>query len=90
MLSWLVHRKISVIPHSSSHARLTENFNLVPLTEKEVQQVNELHLSLGTVRLIDHVAFVWLDNVIPGKGKTIFGWTAQEMGWVDQEGNSLT
>lgn len=59
----------------------------VHLTDEEVDEIN--NLAGGTpVRLIDSFPPLWFDNVIPGK-RTINGWTVQEFGWEDEEGNWL-
>jgi len=90
ILSWLVQRGVIVIPHSSSPARLSENIRTIDLTDKEVDQINGVHREIGQVRLIENISFVWYEDAIPRKGKTIMGWTPQEMGWVDDRGTWLT
>ncbi|OGM40629.1 putative aldo-keto reductase [Aspergillus bombycis] len=87
ILSWLVQRGIVVIPHSSSLTRLAENRRLARLTDGEVQEINALHEEIGRTWLIDSVPPVWME--VPGKGKTIMGWTVQEVGWVDDRGECL-
>ncbi|GMG37703.1 unnamed protein product [Aspergillus oryzae] len=87
ILSWLVQRGIVVIPHSSSLPRLSENRRLVRLTDLEIQEINSLHEEIGRTRLIDSVPQVWME--VPGKGKTIMGWTVQDIGWVDDKGECL-
>ncbi|QSS65111.1 hypothetical protein I7I51_05952 [Histoplasma capsulatum] len=85
MISWLVQRGIVPIPHSASRARMDDNLSPVSLTDEEVGQINDVHKEIGQRRLIDSVGFVWGD--VPGKGRAIMGWTVQEMGWEDAEGN---
>ncbi|KNG82090.1 putative aldo-keto reductase [Aspergillus nomiae NRRL 13137] len=87
ILSWLVQRGIAVIPHSSSLTRLAENRRLAKLTDGEIQAINSLHEEIGRTWLIDFVPPVWME--VPGKGKTIMGWTVQELGWVDDRGECL-
>lgn len=66
---------------------MDENLHPVFLTEEEVEQINNMHKQIGQRRLTDSVEFLWGDA--PGKGYAIMGWTLQEMGWVDAEGNVL-
>ncbi|KKZ61573.1 hypothetical protein EMCG_00556 [[Emmonsia] crescens] len=81
------NRGIVPIPHSASPARMDENLHPVSLTEEEVEQISNMHKQIGHRRLTDSVEFLWGDA--PGKGYAIMGWTLQEMGWVDAEGNVL-
>jgi glycerol 2-dehydrogenase (NADP+) len=75
----------------SSATRMAENIRMVnTFTDKEMQEINSMHEKIGQRRLIDSVEMVWFDNLIPGKGRTILGWTVQEMGWEDEQGKSLT
>jgi glycerol 2-dehydrogenase (NADP+) len=87
ILSWLVQRGIVVIPHSSSPTRLAENRGLVSLAENEVLEINRFHEKAGRNMLIEHAPMGWID--IPGKGRTFMGWTCEEIGWKDSEGNCL-
>ena len=89
ILSWFVQRGIIPIPHTSSPTRMAENLRLITLADDEVQRINDLHVELGQQRLMDLLAPFWSDDLIPGKGKTMKGWTVQEMGWEDAEGNWL-
>jgi glycerol 2-dehydrogenase (NADP+) len=85
-LSWAVQRDVIVIPKSSSVSRMEENIGLVTLTDQEMESINLAHLKLGRVRLSD---------IIPGmrynfKGKdTLMGWSVQDFGFEDSEGNWL-
>ena len=74
----------------SSAGRMTENLRTVRLTDEEVDKINNLATADGgkPERLMDSVPFAWFDNVIPGK-KTLHGWTVQDLGWEDDEGNWL-
>ena len=89
-LSWMAQRHIIAIPHMSSAGRMTENLRTVRLTDEEVDKINNLATADGgkPERLMDSVPFAWFDNVIPGK-KTLHGWTVQDLGWEDDEGNWL-
>ncbi|KAE8322312.1 NADP-dependent oxidoreductase domain-containing protein [Aspergillus sergii] len=66
---------------------LSENRRLARLTDREIQEINSLHEEIGRTRLIDSVSQVWME--VPGKGKTIMGWTVQEIGWVNDKGECL-
>ncbi|KAE8402547.1 NADP-dependent oxidoreductase domain-containing protein [Aspergillus pseudonomiae] len=66
---------------------LAENRRLAKLTDGEIQAINSLHEEIGRTWLIDFVPPVWME--VPGKGKTIMGWTVQELGWVDDRGECL-
>lgn len=91
ILSWLVQRGIIPVPHSATRTRVVENIHLVSLTEEQVVQINNLHKSTFEKRLIDACEQLadglWFNT--PGKGRTFYGWTVQDMGWEDQNGNSL-
>ncbi|KAJ5281875.1 hypothetical protein N7478_007247 [Penicillium angulare] len=85
-LSWAVQRGICVIPKSSSLTRIEENLKLVTLTEKEMSEMNDAHVTLGKLRLADHI-----DSVAGERDGqlTIMNWTNQEFGWEDADGNWL-
>ncbi|PGG95809.1 hypothetical protein AJ79_09869 [Helicocarpus griseus UAMH5409] len=87
ILSWLVQRGLVPIPHSASPTRMAENLRPVALTGEEVEQINNMHKHIGQKRLMDSVGIFWGET--PGKGKTLMGWTVQEMGWEDAEGKVL-
>ncbi|KAK2749988.1 hypothetical protein FQN55_002706 [Onygenales sp. PD_40] len=87
IISWLVRRGILPIPHSSSPERMVENLRPVPLTDEEVEQMNRLHEEIREKRLIDAAPGVWGET--EGKGRTLMGFTLQEMGWEDEEGRVL-
>jgi len=83
-LSWAVQRGIAVIPKSSSPSRIEENIRLVTLSNAEMDRMNEAHTTLGPLRLAGS-----MKNTDGGK-PTLFGWTYEEFGWEDAEGNWLT
>ncbi|KAI9044162.1 aldo/keto reductase [Aspergillus affinis] len=85
-LSWAVQRGISVIPKSSSRARVEENLRLVTLTEAEMEELNEAHRTIGSLRIADHIPIMRGEK----DGKTTFmGWTNEDFGWEDAEGKWL-
>ncbi|KAJ5714234.1 uncharacterized protein N7483_011415 [Penicillium malachiteum] len=86
-LSWAVQREICVIPKSSSLSRIEENIHLVTLTQAEMEEINEAHTTIARIRLADHIST--LAGERDGE-QTIKGWTKQEFGWEDADGNWLT
>lgn len=87
-LSWAVQRGIVVIPKSGTPARIEENIRLVTLTDEEMETMNNAHRTVGKVRISDGITSLQYD--IPGKGVTLLGWTNQEFGFEDEQGNWLT
>jgi glycerol 2-dehydrogenase (NADP+) len=86
-LSWAVQRGISVIPKSSSLARLEQNIRLVELADEDVEIMNKAHEDIGRIRLANESERL---NVIDEKGiKKIYGWTKSDMGWEDVHGTWL-
>ena len=88
ILSWLVQRGVVVIPHTESPVRMAENLRPVRLTDDEITEINDLHQKVGQRRLIEAVEVLWGNTL--GKGKTLMGWTVQDLGWADEDGNWLT
>ncbi|KAF9887856.1 hypothetical protein FE257_009516 [Aspergillus nanangensis] len=86
-LSWAVQRGICVIPKSSSLARIDENIQLVTLTEAEMTEINRAHVTICKLRIANHIK--GLQREMDGR-QTILGWTDQDFGWEDAEGNWLT
>ncbi|SPO01797.1 related to GCY1 - galactose-induced protein of aldo/keto reductase family [Cephalotrichum gorgonifer] len=85
-LSWAVQRGITVIPKSSSKARIEENIKLVTLTDEEMDKINNAHLTISKLRISDTFDRLWLEM----DGKRVFqGWNKVEAGWEDEEGNWL-
>ena len=62
---------------------------LLKLSQEDIDAINGIHKDMTQKRLIDGATFVWFDDAIPGKGRTIMGWTVQEIGWEDEKGNWL-
>ncbi|KAL9109731.1 MAG: hypothetical protein Q9227_005600 [Pyrenula ochraceoflavens] len=87
-LSWLVQRGIIPIPHSSSAQRLADNLRLVKLTDEDMETMNSAAEKVGKLRLMECAEVYWAE--IPGKGRCCFGWTKEDLGWEDEEGNWLT
>lgn len=86
-LSWAVQRGIAVIPKSSSLSRIEENIMLVTLDEAEMEKINDAHVSICKLRIADHIKS--LQRTMDGR-QTLLGWTNQDFGWEDTEGNWLT
>ncbi|KAL4862499.1 hypothetical protein BDV12DRAFT_42826 [Aspergillus spectabilis] len=86
-LSWAVQRGIIVIPKSSSPKRIEENIRLVTLGEEEMKEIDNAHNTIGRLRIADHIQGMRRDL---GGMSTILGWTPQDFGWEDAEGNWLT
>ncbi|KAJ0420211.1 NADP-dependent oxidoreductase domain-containing protein [Aspergillus carlsbadensis] len=86
-LSWAVQRGITVIPKSSSLARLDENIRLVTLDDEAMAIMDNAHRTIALERIADNIQAI--KRVVDGK-ETILGWTAQDFGWEDAEGNWLT
>ncbi len=82
-----MQRGVTVIPKSSSKARIEENIKLVTLGDAEIAAINDVHKVLGTFRLGDSIPFFVRE--IDGK-KTTMGWTNVDFGWEDEQGNWLT
>ncbi|KAF9887914.1 hypothetical protein FE257_009436 [Aspergillus nanangensis] len=85
-LSWVVQRGVVVIPKSSSPARIAENIRLVTLDDAEMQAINDAHRTICQLRIAEHI--VKMRREVDGK-QTILGWTKQDFGWEDAEGNWL-
>ena len=86
-LSWAVQRGIIVIPKSSSTTRIDSNIRLVRLTDAEMDAINNAEKTIGRIRLADNIFA--MQEEFRGK-KTVMGWTAEDYGWEDSEGNWLT
>lgn len=86
-LSWAVQNGTTVIPKSSSKARIEENIKLVTLSDEEIAEINQAHKTIAEYRIADHIEF--LQVVVDGK-KTLMGWSKVDFGWEDEEGNWLT
>ncbi|KAH8915976.1 Aldo/keto reductase [Atractiella rhizophila] len=76
-LTWGVKRRTSVVPKSVTPSRMKENLTLVDLTDQDMKAIDSIHMNVQNVRecltgRMNHV--VW-------NGKTVFGWTLEEMGW---------
>lgn len=85
-LSWAVQRGCSVIPHSSRPDRLTANLKLVTLTLDEMRSINNAWKSIEKYRIADFIPQLQ----IPINGQqTILGWSREQLGWEDKEGNWL-
>lgn len=86
-LSWAVQRGICVIPKSSSLSRIEENIKLVTLSPHEMTEMNRAHTTICELRISDHIQ--GLRKPVDGK-QSILGWSVQDFGWEDADGNWLT
>ncbi|KAL4874492.1 NADP-dependent oxidoreductase domain-containing protein [Aspergillus karnatakaensis] len=86
-LSWAVQRGVIVIPKSSSPNRIEENIRLVTLNKHEMEGINNAHRIIGRLRIADHIQGMQRG---PDGKSTFLGWTLQDFGWEDAEGNWLT
>lgn len=86
-LSWAVQRGIIVIPKSSSTTRIDSNIRLVRLTDTEMETISNAENIIGRIRLADNIPA--MQKEFRGR-KTVMGWTAEDYGWEDSEGNWLT
>lgn len=86
-LSWAVQRGITVIPKSSSKARILDNIKLVTLSDEEMTKMASAQDKIKRMRIADNIEALWLE--LDGK-KTLQGWSKVDFGWEDEEGNWLT
>ena len=86
-LSWAVQRGIPVIPKSGRHERIDENIRLVALSKEEMHTVDESHKSIGLIRLSNITPGLLMYPAYLGGKETVLGWTNEELGWEDVEGN---
>ncbi|KAG9664435.1 hypothetical protein KCU64_g665, partial [Aureobasidium melanogenum] len=86
-LSWAVQRGVTVIPKSSSKVRIEENIKLATLSDEEMSKINDAYRNIARFRVsdLDEDSFLMVD----GK-KTFHGWSYEDIGWIDQDGNWLT
>lgn len=87
-LSWAVQRGVTVIPKSIRTEKIEENFRLSHLSQEDITRINKVYQTSGTMRIADVTA--GLIREMPGGRKTILGWTPQDFGWEDENGNWLT
>jgi glycerol 2-dehydrogenase (NADP+) len=86
-LSWAVQRGVTVIPMSSKDERIEQNIKLVTLSEDEMDEMNNAHKTIKFVRNAKSIGPFRM--VVDGKD-TLQGWTWQDFGWEDEEGNDLS
>lgn len=86
-LSWAVQRGITVIPKSAKPERIEENIRLVTLTDDEMDRINKAHQTIGFKRFAKDIQSHRME--VDGKF-TLMGWTMQDFGWEDDEGNDLS
>lgn len=86
-LSWAVQRGITVIPKSSSEKRIAENIKLVTLSDEEIDTINKAQDTIKKYRIAEGIQS--LKGEVDGK-LALSGWTMEDFGWEDAEGNWLT
>jgi glycerol 2-dehydrogenase (NADP+) len=86
-LSWAVQRGVIVIPKSSSLKRIEDNIKLVELSDDEMEELNTAEKTVGRMRLSDTIPGI--QYKMPDGRDTILGWTTQEFGWENEEGEWL-
>lgn len=74
VLSWNVQRGIIVLPKSNNPDRVKENYRLVPLTDDQMQRINDI--SKDPKRRFRRMCPVYDD-----KTQTVFGWSYERLGW---------
>lgn len=87
-LSWAVQRGVVVIPMSAKPERIEENIKLITLPPEDMQTMNNAHKTIRKCRLSDDIP--GLKFHVSGKGKVLLGWTKEEFGFEDKEGNWIT
>lgn len=86
-LSWAVQLGVTVIPMSSKTQRIEQNIKLVKLSEEEMDKMNNAHKTIKSERRAKNIESMKM--VVDGK-ETLQGWTWQDFGWDDEEGNNLS
>lgn len=86
-LSWAVQRGVTVIPKSSSKARIEENIKLVTLDDEDMARINDAQSTIKKFRIADNITSLWME--MDGK-PTMQGWSVVDLGWEDEQGNWLT
>ncbi|KAH6867529.1 NADP-dependent oxidoreductase domain-containing protein [Thelonectria olida] len=86
-LSWAVQRGTTVIPKSSSKARIVSNIKLITLDDEDNAKINNAHAKLEEHRICNIHHLLWVE--VDGK-RTLHGWTEVDFGWQDEQGNWLT
>lgn len=85
-LSWAVQRGIVVIPKSSKTTRIDSNIRLVELSEDTMSVIGTAQSKLGHLCLSDNIPGI--HHEVDGKD-TVLGWSKQDFGWEDSDGNWL-
>ncbi len=82
----LKQRGITVIPKSGTKSRITENIQLVTLSDAEMATINSASETIKKDRISDRIESLHME--VDGK-RTFQGWTYVDFGWEDEEGNWL-
>ncbi|KAI9171649.1 Glycerol 2-dehydrogenase (NADP(+)) [Paramyrothecium foliicola] len=86
-LSWVVQRGVSVIPKSGNPGRIDENLRLVTLSADEMARMDAAEETVGRRRFANFLKNQQFE--IDGR-TTLQGWTYEDFGWEDENGNWLT
>jgi glycerol 2-dehydrogenase (NADP+) len=86
-LSWVVQRGVTVIPKSGNKSRIDENLRLVTLSDEEMATMNKAEETVGRTRFANGLK----NQQVTIDGKlTLQGWSFEDFGWEDENGNWLT
>ncbi|KAJ5675435.1 hypothetical protein N7462_008332 [Penicillium macrosclerotiorum] len=88
ILSWLAQRDIVAMLDAGLPSQIDANLELVKLKTDEMNEINSLHQKIGLTRVTNPADALGLR--IPGEAEAARGWTAQDMGWEDDQGRCLT
>jgi len=81
LLSWGVHRGMSVIPKSENPDRIKSNFQIFDLDDEDIQPFNDFHKKPGMHKQLHYA--------LNSETGTVFGWTLEQLGWkLDRFGNA--
>lgn len=86
-LSWAVQRGVVVIPKSSKLHRIDDNIRLVALDDEDMHAMNHATDTIEKIRLAEIIK--GLQYRMHGRD-TILGWSLEDFGWEDKDGNWLT
>ncbi|EIM83523.1 aldo/keto reductase [Stereum hirsutum FP-91666 SS1] len=83
VLSWGVKRGTAVIPKSANPKRMRDNFNLIDLSDEDIQVLDGIHQEED-----QHMSLLTFYAEAPGQ---IFGWTYEQLGWErDERGHVIS
>ena len=76
LIAWATQRETSVIPKSSSDARIKTNADLITLTDEEMKVLDEKHKDSDNPQRVPKGE---------SKNKDCMGWSFSELGWDSRE-----